>query len=188
MPFGSSQFKLAASALVSAPVQYLASVYPISVPYSRLFPDRSITTRPEADSSTVVRLSLVRLGLPESQALRSFDCPSWEEAPLPNLLPPTDRGGGGASAVYGPEDARSSISIETDLDIETLINHYNSQFEQADWLQIDGGEGELSRWSIWSFQDEEGENWRGLLVISKVQETPSEYVGFVQIFRRPRDN
>ncbi|MBD2054877.1 hypothetical protein H6F88_02350 [Oculatella sp. FACHB-28] len=74
------------------------------------------------------------------------------------------------------------------IDIETLINHYNSQFEQADWLQIDGGEGELSRWSIWSFQDEEGENWRGLLVISKVQETPSEYVGFVQIFRRPRDN
>jgi hypothetical protein len=42
MPFGSSRLRRAASALVSAPVQYPASVYPISVSYSRLFPDKSI--------------------------------------------------------------------------------------------------------------------------------------------------
>jgi hypothetical protein len=43
MPFDSSQSRLAASGLVSAPVQYPASVYPISTPYFRLFPDRSNT-------------------------------------------------------------------------------------------------------------------------------------------------
>lgn len=150
--------------------------------------DLSITTQPEADSSTVVRLSLVSSRLSEFQNLESFDCPSRKWAPLPNLLPPTDHGGGGSSTVYDLEEAHSRISIETALDAEALINHYNSQFEQADWVQIDTGEGEPSRWSIWSFQDEEGESWGGLLVITEVQNTPNEYIGFVQVFKRSPDS
>jgi len=126
--------------------------------------------------------------VPESQALELFDCPSGKGSPLPTLVAPDDRGGSGSSAVYGPGDASSSISLETGLDIEALINHYNSQFEQADWVQVDRGEGELSRWSIWSFQDEEGESWQGFLLIAKVQDTPNQYTGFVQIFRPSPNN
>jgi hypothetical protein len=150
--------------------------------------DLSITIQPEADSSTVVRLSLVSSRLSEFQDLELFDCPSRKWAPLPNLLPPDDRGGGSSSAIYDLEEAHSRISIETNLDAEALIHHYNSQLEQADWVQIDTGEGGLSRWSIWSFQDEEGESWGGLLVISEVQNTPNEYIGFVQVFKQSPDS
>jgi hypothetical protein len=52
MPFGSTQLRLAASGLVSTPVLCPASVHPITVLYSRLFPNKSIVDPPAGGNVT----------------------------------------------------------------------------------------------------------------------------------------
>lgn len=160
-----------------------------SINSSRLFCSPSqaaylhVTTAPsQTNSSTAVNLAL-RTPYVESQSSSPFECfPGIEEALLPGLtLPANAQLISGGSSV-GNDGASSDVVIQTDLEAEALINHYATQLQQAGWTQVETSEVGLSRWS---YQDEEGRNWQGLLLISEIQGTPDYYSAYVQMLRRP---
>ncbi|MBD2059239.1 hypothetical protein H6F88_25135 [Oculatella sp. FACHB-28] len=142
----------------------------------------NVSAQPSPDSSaTTVQLSLIAGGF-ESEPSSGFNCSlGIVEAPLPALLPPTNAVVQGSGSSSGNGDASADAVIETDLDAEALINHYASQLQQAGWRQIEASERGLSRWS---YQDEEGRDWQGSLLITEIQGTPNQYAASIQILRR----
>ncbi len=79
-------------------------------------------------------------------------------------------GGGG-----GDDRVTTTARVETDLDLPALAAHYNAQLERGDWQRTDGGENDPVAWSTWSFESEEKEPWRALLVILKRPDVPRHY-------------
>jgi hypothetical protein len=102
-----------------------------------------------------------------------------------NLLPPlpapagarqTGGGGGGGSDSY-----YSSATLETDADLPTLTTHYAGQLEKAGWSQIDAGQSGPLAWHAWTFQDEDGEPWRGLFFILKIPGAERQYALYIRV-------
>lgn len=94
---------------------------------------------------------------------------------LPPIMPPPksqqfQEGGSG-----GEDRVSSSARVETDLDLAALAAHYDAQLERGGWLRTDGGESDPVAWSAWSFESEEKEPWRALLVILKRPDVPRRY-------------
>lgn len=90
-----------------------------------------------------------------------------ERQVLPRLtLPPGVRvsqrglrsGGGG----YGGGSAHTSTALEGDITLTELATHYGAQLEAAQWVPQASGDAGPVAWSRWSFEDEEGESWKGL--------------------------
>ncbi|MBD2071618.1 hypothetical protein H6F93_29560 [Leptolyngbya sp. FACHB-671] len=143
------------------------------------------STQPQSNSQTLVEVELLESfnsGLQDSPV--SICSQSGIDSPLPNLPPPAD-----AFIGSGSNDGfRSDVEIESDLDAKALIDHYNRQFQQTNWTQIDSGEGELLQWSLWNFEDEQGRNWQGLLTITEVQNVPGQYSAYVQVIEQLPNN
>jgi len=99
---------------------------------------------------------------------------------LPTLTPPAGarqmpQGGGGGSDNY-----YSNATLRTDLDPSVLGAHYAAQLRDAGWTaQGEGHEGPVA-WSAWTFQDGDGEDWRGLLFALRRPEAGGEYVLYLR--------
>jgi hypothetical protein len=83
---------------------------------------------------------------------------------MPALLAPVgaeqrSEGGGG-----GDEQAYSSATVQTDLDLPALGAHYARQLERAGWTRTGEGADGPTAWSTWSFADDEGRPWRAVFV------------------------
>ena len=94
---------------------------------------------------------------------------------FPVIMPPPrsqqfQEGGSG-----GDDRVSSSARVESDLDLATLAAHYTTQLERGGWQRTDGGENDPVAWSTWSFESEEKEPWRALLVILKRPDVPRRY-------------
>lgn len=94
---------------------------------------------------------------------------------LPPIMPPPksqqfQEGGSG-----GDDRVSSTARVETDLDLAALATHYAAQLERGGWQRTDGGESDPVAWSTWSFESEEKEPWRALLVILKRPDVPRRY-------------
>jgi hypothetical protein len=83
------------------------------------------------------------------------------DVPIPTLSPPphsqhmkSSRGGGGTSW-------HSDASLETDLGLAPLADHYALQLEQAGWSRTGTGHDGPLAWSTWSFRGEGEEQWCG---------------------------
>ena len=46
-----------------------------------------------------------------------------------------------------------------------LADHYNEQLQTIGWEMQNNGEEEGTAWSTWTFQDEQGQDWSGTLVV-----------------------
>jgi len=99
---------------------------------------------------------------------------------LPTLTPPAGarqmpQGGGGGSDSY-----YSNATVRTDLDPSALGTHYAAQLGDAGWTaQGEGHEGPVA-WSAWTFQDGDGEEWRGLLFALRRPEAGGAYVVYLR--------
>jgi hypothetical protein len=95
---------------------------------------------------------------------------------LPVIMPPPrsqqfQEGGSGG----GGDRVIANARVETDLDLPELASHYSAQLERGGWQRTDGGESDPVAWSTWSFESEEKEPWRALLVMLKRPDVPRRY-------------
>jgi len=94
---------------------------------------------------------------------------------FPPIAPPPksqqfQEGGSG-----GDDRVSSTARVETDLDLAALATHNTAQLERGGWQRTDGGESDPVAWSTWSFESEEKEPWRALLVILRRPDVPQRY-------------
>ena len=71
----------------------------------------------------------------------------------------------GSGAGSSDRDANVSANLTGDLSAAEVVDFYNEQLLAADWKMQGGGDGEGAAWSQWTFQDEEGADWRGALMV-----------------------
>lgn len=101
---------------------------------------------------------------------------------IPPLLPPTGAkqfGGGGSGG--GAGSWHTTASLETDLDLATLLTHYSQQLEKGGWTRTGEGFSGPLAWTTWAFQDEDKENWSGLFFILKMPGKEREHALEVRI-------
>ena len=93
---------------------------------------------------------------------------------LPDLKPPKGvhhmSSSAGSSRGSGYSTENSETIMETDLDPGELEAHYRDQLQKAGWELQEKYAGESFAWSAYSFTDEQGNRWKGLLMIQAVGE------------------
>jgi hypothetical protein len=70
----------------------------------------------------------------------------------------------------GFDHANSEAVLITELDSSTLASHYTSQLKEAGWTCRAEGQAEGLAWSTWTFHDEDGQLWQGLLFAVEMPE------------------
>ncbi len=72
------------------------------------------------------------------------------------------RGGWGGGG-WGQDEAHFDATVQTEMDLAALAAHLASQLERAGWERQGSGQDGALAWSTWSFRDEQGDPWRGVL-------------------------
>ncbi len=158
-----------------------------------------IETNSPPNAPTEVRLRLKGV----KSATSTFDCVSSIEAfdlepfpplaPLPTLSPPpkvqVSSLGSFSSVQLSSESSSSdqlsssSVVLETQLDIQSLLTHYAAQFEQAGWKRRNSEQDGPLVWSTWTMKDNKGLSWQGLLNITRIGGLSNRYIAYEQVWR-----
>jgi hypothetical protein len=121
-----------------------------------------IQVSPRSNPPGRMKLHLSLVQSPETEVFRNLKLP-----PFPVLEDPPQvvrlNSSGGSEMEYS-----SHVHLETELSSQALLFHYAAQFEQADWIQCDGGEDGALLWKSFSITDNKGQSWLGLLNIAKL--------------------
>ena len=100
---------------------------------------------------------------------------------MPTLKPPKgalQKGGGGG----GSDDQRDSrTTLETELSIRDLESHYQNQLLEARWELKEKSIQDSFGLSTWSFTDEFGDQWSGILLINNLGQK-NLYCAYFSIF------
>jgi hypothetical protein len=102
---------------------------------------------------------------------------------IPNLTPPVNGKHFGQQSGGGGDNANSRAMLETNLDLLSVMVHYQTQLEEVGWACFEQGHGESLAWSTWRFLDQEEESWYGLFFVFKMRENPLQYLLELQINR-----
>lgn len=95
---------------------------------------------------------------------------------IPMLKPPegaVQRGGGSGG---GGDQWESDATLETKLSVGELETHYRNQLLKAEWELKEEGSNSSIAWSIWSFTDEFGDDWSGILLVSELGQENMRYL------------
>jgi hypothetical protein len=93
---------------------------------------------------------------------------------VPALSPPEGARQIGGSSGGGGDSYRSEAHLKTDLDMEAVSTHYNSQLEQAGWTRSGAGNAGPVAWSTWDLTYED-ENWHVLFTAMAQPWSEGEY-------------
>jgi hypothetical protein len=87
--------------------------------------------------------------------------------------------GGGAGT--SDRDANISANLKGDLSAADIVNFYNDQLLTAGWKMKTSGDGEGAAWSTWTFQDDEGNDWIGALMVIEISTESNSRFAMVTI-------
>lgn len=89
------------------------------------------------------------------------------ETPLPALYAPegAEVGSGGRSGGMGTEEIRATVT--TALTPFELVSHYAAQLERQGWLPHGPADYGAVAFGSWTFEDEAGTPWHGLLLVTE---------------------
>jgi hypothetical protein len=137
-----------------------------------------ISSNPTQNVPTPVRLILSQ---GTSSSCRNLAASRFQ-VPLPGLFAPPSTevsltGGGG-----GEVDYQSSMTLQTQLDSQAIATHYETQLQQAGWTRRAGGQTNPLLWSLWTFQDAQGQSWQGMFSLIQLDASGHCYSGFIRIF------
>ncbi len=141
-------------------------------------PALQLTATLQSDGSHDVRLQLTFDSRQSPCAQRDHEPPF--ERLIPQLRAPAGatqmpRGSGG-----GLDSWHTSATLTTDLELTSIAAHYDRQIESVGWTRVATGVDAQQAWSAWSFSDNDGQAWQGLLSIITMPQTPRLY--FVQLY------
>ncbi|MEA2052323.1 MAG: hypothetical protein U9O90_05830 [Euryarchaeota archaeon] len=110
--------------------------------------------------------------------------PSWDDRAkiLPPLKPPEgailgSRGSGGGDGQW-----QTDATIETELNVSELSTHYQEQLLKVGWALKEDGMTASFAWSRWSFNDEFGDPWSGLLLVSEAGRENTRFL-YLMVYR-----
>lgn len=89
------------------------------------------------------------------------------ETPFPTLYAPEGAEVGGSGGSYGTGLEQRSATVTTALTPYDLISHYAAQLEEQRWLPHGPADYGAVAFESWTFEDEAGTPWHGLLVVSE---------------------
>jgi hypothetical protein len=143
-----------------------------------------LQTFEKASAPTDVRLSYVSdsRNSPCSARQRSRMQPFAQESiVIPALSPPpkslqTPRGSQGSVQDYFAE---SIAYLKSNLDMEAIHAHYQTQLEKFGWQESESGGDETRAWTKYTFRDKEGQDWWGLLLATAFPTQWGEYLLYV---------
>lgn len=98
------------------------------------------------------------------------------EAPRGATMLEGGEGGGGGNSWY------SSSTLETEMSVADLEEHYRAQLEDAGWSREDSGAGGPAAWSTWTFTDE-GDRWSGVFLALDIPEQEDTRFLYLRIQR-----
>lgn len=110
------------------------------------------------------------------------------ERHIPRLRPPPGTrqfpGGGGG----GPDEAHSDATLNADLEVSAVGEHYAGELDKAGWLSTGEGHSGPQAWSTWTFTDDRDQTWKGVFTALKL---PNSQKYFLQVHvhwsREPND-
>jgi hypothetical protein len=126
------------------------------------------------DNSTEISLFLNQVKQP------NFSCPQSNIglpfAHIPSLKPPantkvTPRLTGNIS----PQTSNSVATLESNLTIEQLNQHYMNQMQQAGWTKTGDTKNAQTIFSIWGFKDQENRIWQGVMSLKPIEGKSGQY-------------
>lgn len=127
----------------------------------------------------------IRLSLDVSPDSYACNAPPNTGTSHENLIPRLEapkgvfvQGGGAGSS---DRDANISANLTGDLSAAEIAAFYNEQLLAAGWNMQDGGDGEGAAWSRWAFQDDEGTDWSGALMVVEVSTESNTLFAIVTI-------
>jgi hypothetical protein len=91
---------------------------------------------------------------------------------------------GSSGGPGGSFTAYQSAELETDLRAAEIADYYNEQLEALGWSRVSAGEQEDAAWSAWTFTDDEGEAWRGNLIIMQ-SGADNEFFAWISVSGNP---
>jgi hypothetical protein len=140
----------------------------------------NVETPSLARGSTGIRLSLDVT--PDSYMCNPNPNPG---APRENLIPQLNAPKGvlvqGSGAGSSDHDANISANLKGDLSAAEIADFYNDQLQTAGWKLQNSGDGEGAAWSNWTFQDDEGTDWVGALMVIEVSTESNSRFAMVTI-------
>ena len=89
------------------------------------------------------------------------------KTPFPTLYAPEGAEVGGGGASFGTGLEQRSATVTTALTPYELISHYAAQLEAQRWLPHGPADYGAVAFESWTFEDEAGTPWHGLLVVSE---------------------
>ena len=112
------------------------------------------------------------------------DASSVPYALLPRLTQPADvrvttsSGGGGSS-----NSVNTTANLIGDVRADALAEHYNEQLAEAGWTLISEASVEGVATSHWTFTDDEGDAWTGVLVVTETPVGSDRRLAILQVDR-----
>jgi hypothetical protein len=103
---------------------------------------------------------------------------------IPQLKAPKGVTVQGAGAGASDRDANITANLKGDLSAAEVADFYHEQMRAAGWEMQNGGEGEGAAWSHWTFQDEQGTDWIGALIVLEVSTDSDALFALVTIAKK----
>lgn len=100
---------------------------------------------------------------------------------IPELRAPQGVAVQGTGAGSSDRDAQVTANLKGDLSAAEVVKFYDEQLLAAGWEMQNAAEGEGAAWSQWTFQDEQGNNWIGALMVMEASAESNTLFAYVSI-------
>ena len=100
---------------------------------------------------------------------------------IPALNAPTGVAVQGTGAGSSDRDANVTATLKGNLSAAEVAEFYNEQLRAAGWEMQNENQGEGAAWSNWTFQDEQGTDWFGALMVLESSAENETLFAFVSI-------
>ena len=96
----------------------------------------------------------------------------WDR--IPPLHAPRGAGQQGGGASFGGRNFSTTATLTgSGLDPAAVGKHYHDQLVHAGWTPTSAGAVPPAAWSTWTFTDEDGEPWAGVLLALQLPVSPT---------------
>ena len=84
---------------------------------------------------------------------------------------------------FSSEFSNSKATLESQLNIEQLKQHYINQMQQAGWTKTTDAKNTQNNLSIWTFKGQEDVSWEGIMRIKPVEGKSGQYSANLMILQ-----
>jgi len=84
---------------------------------------------------------------------------------------------------FSPEMSNSKVTLESQLNIEQLNQHYTNEMQQAGWIKTTDVKDSQVNLSIWTFKGQEDVSWEGIMRFKPIEGKSGQYSANLMILQ-----